>query len=315
MPKEIYAVDPLLTAYAWEYRNPQMVGTAILPYAPVVEESGRVPKWGNDSFRDFKTARAIGGDSNLIPHEQPDEIAFVLEENEIGEPVDYRIKRVQGLKAEQRAITRTQNIIARKLERKISTLLLNTASYASGNSITLSGSSQWSDSESEPIKTVNTGRKAIQSQIGIDPTAMLIGSDAYDALQSNPSLMERFKYTKPGLIKIEELKEVFQINNIVVGKGVYKDDSGIMQYMWGDAVVMAYVPEQIPANAPTNGNRQATGDMGEPAFGYTFQLEGHPFVYPYEKDNKKGTVYLTTDNFAPIILGNTAGYLILDTVA
>jgi hypothetical protein len=60
----------------------------------------------------------------------------------------------------------------------------------------------------------------------------------------------------------------------------------------------------------------SVADMGVPTFGYTYRLDGAPYVEPgYEDRNAKSDIYPVTDEVSPVIAAATAGYLITTAVA
>ena len=57
-------------------------------------------------------------------------------------------------------------------------------------------------------------------------------------------------------------------------------------------------------------------DLGEPTYGYTYRLQGAPFVEPgYVDKNAKSDIYPVTDEVQPVMAAATAGYLISAAVA
>jgi len=57
-------VDPVLTTIARGYKNAQLISEALFPVAPMDKEGGKVPQFGKEAFRIYKTERAPRADSN-----------------------------------------------------------------------------------------------------------------------------------------------------------------------------------------------------------------------------------------------------------
>src|SRR6202042_107558 len=93
---------------------------------------------------------------------------------------------------EQWATQTIMDKILLDLEINVANIALNTASYAGTNSVTLSGTSQWSDPvNSSPINDVETAKSQLR-QIGPKPNGMVIGDPVYAHLRVNNQIVARF---------------------------------------------------------------------------------------------------------------------------
>jgi hypothetical protein len=133
---------------------------------------------------------------------------------------------------------------------------------------------------------------------------MVIGYATWKVLKRHPKLRAILSDDRPRLVKLEDLKEIFEIENIVIGRAVKVGDKGQTTDIWSDNLVLAYVPK---------GN-QDTRSPYEPAFGYTLRKKGNPVVDTRTEDGKLELVR-NTDIFRPYLLGAEAGFLVSDTNA
>lgn len=62
------------------------------------------------------------------------------------------------------------------------------------------------------------------------------------------------------------LAALWGVDRVIVGDAVYADESGALADVWGKFVVVAYTK---------TGTVQ---DLGEPSYGYTYRLDGAPYV-------------------------------------
>lgn len=108
-----------------------------------------------------------------------------------------------------------------------------------------------------------------------------------------------------GVLTKELLQEIFEVQRIVVGEGVYSSDFDTFGDLWGDNIILAYVKPNA------QGVERSHLD---PSFGYTLRKRGQPLVDKYD-EGRKLRLIRNTDIFKPVLLGAEAGYLIADTNA
>lgn len=301
---KLRVVDPVLTTLAIGYSNNEMAAEALFPIVSVDKEAGKVPRFGKEAFKLYNTIRALRAKSNRLDPGTVDPIAYACEEHDLEYPIDYR-EEVESLFNLQKIGTLTvQDAIMLIREYIAASKAQNAANYAASNKITLSGSSQFTDKDgSDPIGVVENGKEAVSAKIGKDPNTMVMGPLTLKALKQHPALIEKIKYSMKGVLTIELLKEIFEIENIVVGKAVYADEDDAFQKVWNDNMILAFVPKK---------KEGADRSVYEPSYGYTFRKTGHPFVDRYD-EGKKIELVRDTDNFDVQIVGADAGYLIIDT--
>ncbi|TEB09148.1 major capsid protein [Pelotomaculum propionicicum] len=301
--RQIRVVDPVLTTVVQGYKPPEFVGDKILPIVETDKMGGVIQKFGPDDFKLYNTRRATGAKSKRIQPREGDPVKLALHEEslEITIDVNERSEAPSQTQLEaRRARVATNNIYTRK-EKDQADAVLNPNNYAAGHVMDLSGTSMWSDyANSTPIDDVEDGKKIVRAKIGRRPNTILLGASTFDTLKQHPKLIERIQYAVKGVLTIELMKELFGINEILVGESLYADDKDALFDIWGDVAVLAYIP---PA-----------GERGEevPSFGYTFRKKGHPRSAMYKEGNKLDVIEVW-DIYDPMVLGPTAGFLIRNT--
>lgn len=299
-------VDPVLSALALGYSNAEFVGETLLPFVEVDKEGGKIPKFGKDAFKVYKTERALRAASNRIVPEGIDDVTIVLDEHDLEYPIDYREDAEAAFPLQAHATNRVVEGIRLRHEKTVADLTQNPASYPTGNKIALSGTDVFTDPASDPEGVVDDARAAVRAKIVKEPNTMVIGYQAWRALKRHPKLRAILADSRPRLVQLADLKEIFEIENIVVGKGVYATDAGAVADMWGGNLVMAYVPPGAPSKAGDAPVRSAY----EPGFGYTLRKQGNPVVDTRLDGGGKLELVRNTDIFRPYMLGAEAGYLI-----
>lgn len=74
---------------------------------------------------------------------------------------------------------------------------------------------------SEPIEFFDQRRIDIESKTGYEPNILVLGTDVFRVLKNHPAVVERIKYTQRGIVTREILAELFDVDYVLVPKGVY----------------------------------------------------------------------------------------------
>lgn len=306
-------VNPVLTNLAVGYTNEQFVGSALMPYVSVEKEAGELPIFNKDHFKVYQTERALRAKSNRVNPGDVSTVPFALTEHDLEYPIDYREEAESAFPLEQMATNSVTEGIRLRHEKMVADLVQNPASYHASNKIALSGTGSFTDETSDPEGVIDDAKAAVRADIVKDPNTMVIGYQMWRDLKRHPKLKAILSDTRPRLVQLADLREIFEIPNIYIGRAVYATDAGVTTDIWGRNAVLAFVPD-APRAPEVNG---AVADPGagrsvyEPSFGYTLRKRGMPQVDTRTEDGKLELVR-NTDIFTPFLLGADAGYLIQD---
>ncbi len=302
---KLRVVDPVLTNLAIGYTNVALVAAALMPFVLVDKEGGKIPLFGKDHFKIYNTERALRAKSNRITPADIGSIDVAMDEHDLEYPIDYREDAESAYPLQAHATMSVVEGIRLRHEKMVADLVQNPANYAASNKIALSGTSCFTDFvNSDPEGVVSDAKAAVRAKVVKEPNTMVIGYSAWRTLKRHSQLKAILSDTRPRLVQIADLREIFEIENIVVGGAVMASDAGVASDIWGDNMVLAYVP--------TSGAGGAT--PYEPSFGYTLRKRGSPVVDTRTEDGKLEVVR-NTDIFRPYMLGADAGYLISNTNA
>jgi hypothetical protein len=300
-------VDPVLTSAAQGYTNNEFVGAVLFPKVPVTQRGGKILTFGKEDFMLYATGRSPGQNTKRVTFGYKGD-PYSLESHSLEGllPIEtlQEADAVPGIDMSMVTVNGTQNIIALRLEKAQADTARNPSNYGAGNKVTLSGSSQWNDPNSDPIAAIEAGKDAVRAKIGKRPNVAVIGATVFSALKTHPKILERIKYTGRDVATVELLASLFGLAQVKVGEAVYAGDDGAFSDVWGKDVILAYVEVGTVA------------EQGKPSYGYTYQLGGYPVVeVPYFERNVKSWVFPVTDEVAPVVAGSSAGYLIQNAVA
>ena len=302
---KLRVVDPVLSALAIGYSNAAFVGDQLLPFVTLDKEGGKIPRFGKEAFTIYQTERALRAKSNRINPEDVDGIDISLDEHDLEYPIDYREDAEAAFPLQAHATNRVVEGIRLRHEAMVASMTQNANNYPAGNKIALSGTDVFTDANSDPEGVVDDAKAAVRNKVVKEPNTMVIGYKSWRAMKRHPKLKAILSDTRSRLVQIADLREIFEIENIVVGKGIYSTENGVVTDLWGGNLVLAYVPKAAPAVAGDAPVRSAY----EPSFGYTLRKKGNPVVDTRTEDGKL-EIIRNTDIFRPYMLGAEAGYLV-----
>lgn len=308
-------VNPVLSNLAVGYTNAAFVGTALMPFVNVDKEAGVVPIFNKDHFKIYQTERALRAKSNRINPGDITTVPFALTEHDLEYPIDYREDAESAFPLQSHATMSVTEGIRLRHEKMVADLVQNTATYAASNRVALSGTSNFSDgTNSDPEGVFDDAKAAVRSKIVKDPNVCVIGYTMWRKLKKHPKLKAILSDSRPRLVQLADLREIFEIPNIYIGRAVWSTDAGVTTDVWGDKAVLAYVPDapQAPVQNGAVADPGANRNVYEPSFGYTLRKRGQPVVDTRTEDGKVELVR-NTDIFAPFLLGADAGYLISES--
>ncbi len=308
-PKQAAVVDPILTTVARGHRNQKFIAQVLFPKVPVPSRTGTIISFGDEHFELYSTARAHGTDIGTIDISY-DGAPFALKQYALGAKVtleqEQEAKAALKLDISTIAVNRVIEIMLLDQEYRAAQLALNPANYGAANKATLSGSSQWSHPDSDPNAAIETAIAAISNATGEDANVAVLSRPVFAKVRRHPKVVEQFRYTslasKPVTAKM--LAELWELEEVAIGKAAYKDANGVRQQVWAKDAVVAYTP---PASLQ---------DRGSPSYGYSYELDGYPMVEEgFFSSQKRAWIHNVIHEILPVIAGPGAGYLFTNAVA
>jgi hypothetical protein len=300
--RQARVIDPIVTAVARGYRPVgALLATLFFPLVNVDARGGKIIVFGADDFKLVNSARAPGANTKRIEFGYgADDYALVDHSLEAKVPTEIQQEglAVPGINNITIAVRRVQNLMALEREHQAATLARNAASYGANVFNADAVNERWTDPDSDPIAQVLDAKETIRKKIGVRPNSLGLAPTALTALRNHPKILDRLSTsTDRSPATLEQLRKLFEVENIQEGEAVHHNGVEFVD-VWGNDAVLAYT---TPATMQ---------DQGSPNYGYTYQLEGHPFVEPgYGDRNTKSFIYPVTDARKPVLVGATAGFL------
>lgn len=303
---KLRVADPVLTKLAQGYHNNELVGDVLMPIVEIDKEAGKIPLFGREAFKVQQTVRQLRAKSNRMEPEDIGAIDVSLDEHDIEYPIDYREDHEAAFPLRKYALGVVQDVIALSRERAVAELVLNESNYDDTNKVVLSGTSQFSDKDSDPFGVFDDAMTAVKRSIGRTPNVCVIPANVWKVLKTHPQLIDKVKYVQRGILTPELFAELVGIKYVKIGAAVSTTDGSTMTDIWSNHISLAY--------SAVKGSGEK-GTIYEPSFGYNVRRKGSLQVDVYPEIGGKIEIVRCTDIIKPHLLGKAAGYLIKDCIA
>lgn len=292
-------INAYLSEVARGYSNNSFIAENLFPVIHSDLEKVDIFEFNKEAFQVYDTERAIRANSNVISPKGFKKHTTTLTEHDLAYPIDYREEEeARKIKLQVHATNVVTQGLLLKLETQCAALAQDPSKYPATNKIALSGTSQFTHKDSDPVGVIDDAKDAISRQIGQDPNTLVMGQEVWESLKRNESLKGLIANSTNKIVTLDLLKEFFEVENIVVGKTIYSNANDQFERVWGNNIILAYVPK---LNARTE---------YDPAFAYTIRKKDALQIDEYEKEGNKVRYIRATDIYTPFLVGAEAGYLI-----
>lgn len=226
-------VDKILSQFSQMYRNENYIAESILPVIKVKEKSGKYAKYGKENLRAYsgQIFRAPGTRAHTVDY-SVSQGTYLCEERSIEKIVPLEMyKNVDDPYDPKRDATEVvMDNIWVNAELALSLFLSNVGAVNISQTVTLSGTDQWSDQQnSTPIADIRLAQATVKAATGMKANTMAIGEIAFDALKDHPDIREQLKYTNGGQPSDDQLvawlKTYFKLKNVYVGDAVFNSSN------------------------------------------------------------------------------------------
>ena len=292
-------INAYLSEVARGYSNNSFIAESLFPVINSDLEKVDIFEFNKEAFQVYDTERAIRANSNVISPKGFKKHTTTLTEHDLAYPIDYREEEeARKIKLQVHATNVVTQGLLLKLETQCAALAQDPTKYPATNKSALSGTSQFTHKDSDPVGVIDDAKDAISRQIGQDPNTLVMGQEVWESLKRNEALKGLIANSTNKIVTLDLLKEFFEVENIVIGKAIYSNASDQFERVWGNNIILAYVPK---LNARTE---------YDPAFAYTIRKKDALQIDEYEKEGNKVRYIRATDIYTPFLVGAEAGYLI-----
>ena len=296
-------INAYLSEIARGYGNNSFIADKLFPTINSEKEKIDIFEFNKEAFQIYDTERAIRANSNVISPKGFNKHSATLNEHDLAYPIDYREEEeAEKIKLQVHATNVVTQGLYLKHEKQCADLAQNPDNYALSNQSSLSGTSKFSDDNSDPVGVIDDAKDQVCKQIGQDPNTLVMGQEVWSALKRNVALKNMIASTSNKTITLDLLKEFFEIENTYIGRTIFSDEQNKFQRVWGNNIILAFVPNLTSRT------------QYDPAYGYTVRKKDALQIDEYEKEGKKVKYIRGTDIYTPFLVGPDAGYLISNVV-
>jgi hypothetical protein len=131
---------------------------------------------------------------------------------------------------------------------------------------------QWNDAASTPIKNVTDWSTSVKTSVGVRPNVLSMGRRVWDALKTNPDIIDRIKYSSgnssPTVVTKQAVAALFEVEEILVSdcaQVTSKEGQATttFDFVIGKELILFYRPRVAAKNMPSAGYTiNWTGYMG-----------------------------------------------------
>jgi hypothetical protein len=298
-------IDQALTNVSIKYQNADLIAEKIFPVVPVQKESNLIFIYGKQDFRLENDIRAPGSRAKQVEWniEGTSRYAVVEHAYEMQLIDEVRNNADNPIKYDEDSTEILTNKIKLNLEKNVADIVQDENNYDTENVST--PTVKWDDANSDPLADIEAAKEVVRSKIFQLPNTLILSDYTFRIIRRHPALLEMYKYTRGGVLTVDILKELFEVENLYIGGAGYltskKGKSDELGRVWGKNAILLYV-------AKTPGIKQLS-------YGYIFRLAGFPLVERWRDDATRSDWIRVSDKYDVKVIAPVAGYLLKNVVA
>lgn len=295
------------TAIAIAYRNTKLIADLVLPRVTVGKKEFKYIEYPlADSFIVQDTLYPKKGRPNMVDFGGVEVTSMTidhgLEDTVSNDDID---NAPEGSDLEGHAVEYVTDLVALAREVRTAAAVFDSNNYASANTLTLSGTSQFSDYEnSDPLAVL---MEALNTPI-MRPNTMTLGRSAWTKLAMHPKVVKAAQGNSgdSGIAQRARIAELLELDNIFVGEGwlntAKKGKAAVMQRVWGNNISLTYL------NALADTQRGVT-------YGFTAQYGTKQAGSKPEDAGINGSMLVrSAESVKELIVAKDVGFLLEDVI-
>lgn len=276
-PKSAH-VDTALTNIAIGYKNPMFIADRVFPHVFVAKQSDYYYKFLKAAwFRMDAKVRGPGAKAAesgyKLTTEQYNAIEWAVKHKV---PLELINNADVAINPMRNGVNWVMKQILLRKEYQVADLCMTAANWTTTNDAEGGWAATADGSGNTFIADVFAAKKAVRDLIGVDPNVMVLDQDTFDNICQEYTVLERIKYSfsggQPALVTPNLIAQLFELDEVLIGKAVYSSDEETVAGTEFTAVKM------WETNA-TKGSclllyRTPAPALDEPNAGYVFEWTG-----------------------------------------
>ena len=304
-------VDKLLTQASSMFVPEGYVSEQLLPTIDVMQDTGKLAKYGNNHLRIQNTVMAGKGGARRVDVITRSQSTYEVEHHGLEGLVTEQDKRnvEKPYDAEKDETLGLSTALWLCKEKSLADTLGDTAVVT--QNVTLSGTSQFNDyNNSDPIGVFKTARLAVRDGCGKKPDTAVMEWDVFNTLAYHPGILAALGFTqnRAGQLSEAELAKALGVKRLLVAEAKYNSaaegQSDSLSNVWGNNIIFCVAPDRaVPYQV---------------SLGYYVRIKGRPprQVFKSQRDNPpESTGIIVRDSYDMFLSNLTAAYLVKDAIA
>ena len=249
---------------AYQQKDEDYVATKVFPIVTTLKQSNQYYVYDiGDSYRSEAAKRAPGTKSKRTGW-RTSKGTYFADKWSVGQdiPDEDRDNADEPLDLDRDATRHiTQDMLIAK-ETEWATAFFTTSVWTGSTTATdITPGSLWDTVASTPIEDVRAQATSIKKKTGFRPNTFVLGIDTFDALVDHPDILDRIKYTQKGVVTMDLLAQVFNVDKVMVAEAI--KNSGAEEATDSLGFIVGSNDALLTHSASSPGIRVFTG-------GYTF---------------------------------------------
>ena len=254
--------DQILTNISLGYEQVgEFIAEQLVKVVPVKKQTDKYYVFGRESWIPSGTDyRAPGTVANEIGGIQVSTDTYYAQEHALQIVVtDEERENADSAFSPDRDATElvTAKILLNR-ELAVRNFVTDTSRYAPSLVKTLTATTQWDVyATSDPVQDFRLAKFAVHNTSFVDPNVAVIPYQVMFFLLDHPKIIDRIKYTDRAILTEELVASVLGLTNVVVpgmpvgtSAGTSNNFNMTATYLWGDDVLLAYVPKKAGLKTP-----------------------------------------------------------------
>lgn len=309
-PVSIFTIQPRLTQIALAVKPQNFIADQVLPRVPVPGEKFVYTKMGTDQyFRIPDTKIGRTSDPNTVEFGGVD-VTDKTEDHGLEDIVpnkDIELAAGTNYDPMSEAAESTALLVELAREKRASDLIFTLETYASSLRTTLSGATQWSHADSNPVNALLAAMDAML----VRPNMLVLGRAVWTALRQHAKVVQAVykQGTTAGVVPLEGLRDVLEIERILVGEAFYtaskKGQTASYSRLWGKHASLLRIDPNVRSTRSVL-----------PTFGMTAEFGARQTMTRQTSQGVKGsTAVRVVEQIKELVCFQEAGYFFKDAVA
>lgn len=271
-PSDAHVNQPLTQiSIAFMQDMGEFIADKVFPNIPVTKQSDRYyfyPK-GN-WFRSHAKERAPATESAGSGYDLDNTPTYNARPIALHKDVDDQLRANQDamIDCDRDATEFVTRQLALKREKDWASRYFTTGVWTgSSTGADITPATKWSAAGSTPIEDIRVQKTAIKTKTGYRPNTLVLGDQVWAILQDHPEFTDRIKYTERGIVGLDLVAAVLELDQVVVAGAI---ENAALEGATAD--VMQFVMNSKSALLCYSNPRPS---LLTPSAGYIFSWEGY----------------------------------------